>query len=154
MSFLELLSSFIPFGKKEVSAFPLDAETKKELYQTALEKRLAGNESRIFMGKAILLDEALETTHELVDYFEALKNRKTLTKKPNADLSYLLRCNSITSMHLQTANSGLVGIKLRNWSITPDQVVFTWLFAHKMETRKPLCTLGEFQIRMSNTNTL
>lgn len=111
------------------------------------------NTTTAFYGKRISLDAALLETEKLVDYYEALKNGRPLPQKPSEALGYLLRCNAITNMHITTNNLNLKGIGFKNWTLSQDQVVYTWLFAHKLDDnrcgihRKPLITLGGIQLR-------
>lgn len=118
---------------------------------TALEKvaNPKVNHNPVFYGKPIPLSEALEETNTLVDYYEALKNGRTLPQKPHRSLDFLLRCNAITSLHYTQTNLQLRGIGFKNWALAPDQVIFTWLFAHRGDTKRPLITLGNKSIRIT-----
>ena len=107
-----------------------------------------------YYGKPITLNIAKERTHELVDYYEALKNGKSLPKKPHRALGFLLRCNAIVNLHYTQTNMGLQGMAFKNWALTQEQVVYTWLYAHKMNTDKPLITLNGIQLRFKATNTV
>ena len=106
----------------------------------------SGNTTPRYYGKPITLDIAKERTHELVDYYEALKNGRTLPKKPHRALGYLLRCNAIVNLHYTETNMGLQGMAFKNWALTQEQVIYTWLFAYKMNSDKPLITLNGVQL--------
>ncbi|QQV89965.1 hypothetical protein M1M27_gp21 [Cellulophaga phage Ingeline_1] len=95
-----------------------------------------------FYGKPITEETALEVTYVLADYYNALLHHKKLPIKPNKDLSFLIRCNAIANLYYTSINSSLKGVQMRNSALTQDQVIYTWLFAYKMETKKPLITLN------------
>lgn len=112
-----------------------------------LKKKPSPNTRNAFYGKRITLEQAMETTHRLVEYFDALKIGRPLPQKPDQALGYLLRCNAIVSLHYTAENAKLRGIGYRNWALTNDQVVYTWLYAHKLNLDKPVITLNRVSLR-------
>lgn len=104
-----------------------------------------------FYGKPIKTEEALEATHVMVDYFDALKrNSDKLPIKPDKDLSHLLRCNRIARHYYTYVNLQLQGISYKRSCLTDEEVVFIWLFAHKTPSTKPLISLGSQQLLLIN----
>lgn len=116
-----------------------------------LKTRLRSNgTSGPFYGKPIDTEEALETTHRLVDYFDALKrNSSRIPIKPSIDLDYLLRCNRIASHYYTYINLQLSGITYKRSCLTDKEVVYVWLFAHNQPSDKPLITLGNIHLKIS-----
>ncbi|UOY07750.1 hypothetical protein L0P88_04165 [Muricauda sp. SCSIO 64092] len=105
-----------------------------------------------FYGKKIELEEALETTHQLVDYLEALKqNRPRVPMLPNKDLVYWLRCNQITMYYYTKVNLQLQGIGYRRSYLTESQLVALWVMVTKSPSDKPLITLGNKRILFDTT---
>lgn len=95
-----------------------------------LKKKLrSSSTSGPFLGKKIELQEAIETTYNLVDYMDALKrNSPRLPKRPKNDLVYLLRCNEITRQYYTYVNLQLQGISYKRNYLTDDEVVGLFLF--------------------------
>lgn len=106
-----------------------------------------------FYGKPITIDEALETTHQLVDYFDALKrNSSRMPVKPVLDLDHLLRCNQIARHYYTYINLKLSGISYKRSCLTDKEVVYVWMFAHNGPSDKPLITLGKVNLKISESD--
>ena len=102
-----------------------------------------------FYGKPIKTEDALEITHQLVDYYDALKrNASKMPIKPHHDLVHLLRCNRIARHYYTYVNLQLQGISYKRSCLTDDEVVCTWMFAHKIPSEKPFITLGANKIKI------
>lgn len=107
-----------------------------------------------FYGKPIPTDQALETAHQLVDYYDALKRNATkMPVKPDKDLVHLLRCNRIAMQYYTYVNLQLQGISYKRSCLTDDEVVYTWLFAHKIPSEKPLIKLGSIKLNLIQNET-
>lgn len=103
-----------------------------------------------FSGKKIELEEAIETTHILVDYLDALKhNRSRVPMLPNKKLVYWLRCNQITTHYYTKVNLQLQGITYRRSYLTETQVVALWIMITKLPADKPFITVGNKQINFT-----
>lgn len=110
-------------------------------------KRTSGS----FYGEPIDTETALETTHRAIDYYDALKRCSSkMPIKPEKDLVHLLRCNRIAMHYYTYVNLNLHGISYKRSCLTDEEIIYTWLMAHKLPSQKPLITLGNLQILLNN----
>lgn len=139
---LELRNKYI--AQIEVTGMVVQPFATANRISTSTKKQ---NIPSVFRGKAISVTEAIDATHILVDYYEALKSGTRLGQTPNKNLAYLLRCNAITRLYNETTDWGLSGLNMKKWTLTDAEVVYTWLYAHIKDDKKPLVTLGGMELR-------